>query len=235
MAVITDRAYSGQSWTEFISQLAREFCLSEPLSAPLEFQNCQFTCMDMSDADLSAHGFVDCVFDEVNFRGAILDEAHWRRVRAQELKAYDLSALGACFENCNFSNSDWANARLSGAKFNSCKLVGCNFSRTQPLDIHFEESNLSFCMLRKMSFRHQHLKGIDFSEADLSDTDFRDAILERCSLRGVNLTNARFQGADLRGADLGAINVSNCAPLRGATISTAQAGIILGGLGLNVE
>ncbi len=54
------------------------------------------------------------------------------------------------------------------------------------------------------------------------------------SLRNALLKNARFAGSDLRDADLGGLRLTDAVQFRGATISHAQAALLIEELGLRV-
>ncbi len=226
MKIIRACEFNGQSWPQIVQQ--------QNILGPVQFEDCRFSNIDLTKADLSAHKLVNCELESVLMRETMVDEASWNGVRAMKLRAHGLSALGARFEKCNFSNSDWSGARLTGATYIGCKLTGSNFVGASALAITFEDSILALCRLGKMTFKGQHLKGIDFSEADLAGTNFQDAVFERCSLRDANLVDAKFKDADLRGADLGALALDKCSVLRGATISAQQAGFLLQTLGLRI-
>ncbi|MNL38130.1 Pentapeptide repeats (8 copies) [compost metagenome] len=75
---------------------------------------------------------------------------------------------------------------------------------------------------------------LDFSDADLAGSDFRDTVFHGGSLRNANLKNVRFEGADLREVDLSGIDLTVAARLAGATISKAQAAVLLAELRISV-
>ena len=60
-------------------------------------------------------------------------------------------------------------------------------------------------------------------------------VFEECSLRDASMAGSRFDGADLRGADIGGLRLVDASLFRGATLSRAQAGELLGELGLKVR
>src|SRR3546814_12651924 len=94
-----------------------------------------------------------------------------------------------------------------------------------------EETLLINALLPGFSFRNDRLRKVDFSQADLRKCDFRQAVFELCSLRDANMAGSRFDGADLRGADIGGLRLIDASLFRGATISRAQAGVLLSELG----
>ena len=108
-------------------------------------------------------------------------------------------------------------------------------SEAKIMHIHFEEVLLINAKLPSLSFRKETLKRVDFSDADLRKCDFRETVFENCSLRDANMAGSRFEGSDLRGADLGGLRLGDATLFRGATISRAQAGELLGELGLLVQ
>jgi len=85
-----------------------------------------------------------------------------------------------------------------------------------------------------MSFRKQRLQQLDFSDADLSGCDFSQSVFVGGSLRNAHFKLSRFDGADLREADIGGLQLQDAKLFRGATISRAQAAMLLSELGLSV-
>ena len=197
--------------------------------------DCDLAGVDLSRIDLSGWAFERCDLRKTKLAGATLEGARWTACRGagSDFGGADLTEAG--FVGCDFNNASFWRSTLVSARFDGCKMTGVDFSESKDFGIGFAETLLINARLPGFSFRKLVLQKVDFAQADLRKCDFRDAVFEDCSLREANLTGARFQGADLRGADLGGVRLVDAAPFRGATISSKQAGQLLGELGLVVR
>lgn len=143
----------------------REHAL-EPL-APGDYEYCQFTGCDFSNAILSGWNFIDCNFNNCNLSSAVLNNTGLRDVRFKDCKI-----LGVQFGNC----SDF----LLSVDFEGCVL-----------------NHSSFCKLKlkKTQFRSCTMHDVDFSGAELPEAVFSDCDLLRSLFEQCNLEKADFRSA----------------------------------------
>ncbi|BAI97812.1 conserved hypothetical protein [Sphingobium indicum UT26S] len=159
-----------------------------------------------------------------------------------------MARLSGCL--CQFYRRRPCRIQLPGQRFQQCRLpsgeaLWSAVQRMQAdwrglydasaMEIGIEETLLINARLPGFSFRHDRLRKVDFSQADLRKCDFRQVVFEECSLRDASMAGSRFDGADLRGADIGGLRLVDASLFRGATLSRAQAGELLGELGLKVR
>lgn len=202
--------------------------------APLHFTDCDFEGVDLSRLDLRGTGFQRCTIAETSFFGANLSHSRWLRCRGREADFGSADLVDAQFQSSDLNNTSWRRAKLASASFHGCKLTGANFEACAALGLSFVESLLVGAHLRGLSFRKATLHQLDFSDADLAGVDFREAIFDGGSLKDAHLKGARFDGADLREADLSGVRLVDAALFKGATISHAQAAVLVTELGLRV-
>jgi uncharacterized protein YjbI with pentapeptide repeats len=198
------------------------------------FEDCNFDAADLSDLPMSGFVFERCSFVDTSFKGATLDRTHWKSCRAGKANFASADLTEAVIHSGDFNNSNWQGATVASTRFANAKLTGASFVECRTLGLTFTDSLLINAYLRGISFRRMTLRSLDLSDADLGGADFRDSVFENCSLRSANLKGSRFQGADLRGADLGGLRLFDAGLFRGATISKAQAAMLLEDLGLTV-
>ncbi|MGF6757784.1 pentapeptide repeat-containing protein [Paraburkholderia sp. GAS42] len=203
-------------------------------STPPSFVDCIFDIADLSRLDLGGCHFTRCSLVETSFFGAQLNGTRWRNCRGRQADFGASDLHDATFRSCDLNNTSWRRAKLASVSFSESKLTGATFEYASTLGLEFSECLLIGADLRGISFRKATLEQLDFSDADLDGADFRDAVFHGGSLRDALLKNARFAGADLRDADLGGLRLTDAAQFRGATISHAQAAMLMEELGLRV-
>jgi fluoroquinolone resistance protein len=135
------------------------------------------------------HGaeFHDCVFDDVDLRGALL--------------------LGCRFVDTDFLRCDLALASVEESAFGGVTIeashaVAIDWTRAlvelqRPLEVDFKDSEVSFATFAGLSLRRRRFEGCTIHEADFVGCDLTDA-----SFRGSDLMGSRFVDCDLSGADL---------------------------------
>lgn len=198
------------------------------------------TAVDFSEQDLSRLAltrvrFERCIFYGTDFTAADLSHSHWQSCRASQAVFRSATLEEACFINSDLNNTVWQRSKLAHASFDGCKLTGASFADTATLGLTFKDCVLRSACLSGMSFYKSELYNLDFAEADLSYCDFRHAVFtEGGSLSMARVNNARFDGADLREASLHGLRLVDAKLFKGATISRAQASMLLAGLGLQV-
>ncbi len=202
---------------------------------PFHLVDCVLKDVDLAGLELADWTFERCDLRQTDFTGSSLE-----RSKLHSCRGASATFVGARLSDASFVSSDLSNASLrrsvlASASFHGCKLTGADLTEARALGVTFAETLLVYAKLAGFNFRNGRFLKVDFAQADLRKCDFRFAVFEECSLREANLVDAQFEGADLRGADLGGLKLLNAASFRGATISSNQAGQILGELGLKVK
>lgn len=197
--------------------------------------DCDLEEVDLSQLDLTGWRFERCIVRRTSFAGSKLEASTWQSCRGGFADFMGADLGEARFAKSDFNNASLRRARLVNAAFDGCKLTGADFSESRTTELSFAETLLINVKLPGHDFRKQKLVRIDLSQADLRKCDFRGVEFEESSLRDANLGGCRFEGADLRGADLGGLRLIDAGLFRGATISRAQAAMLLAELGLNVR
>lgn len=200
----------------------------------IRFADVDFSGTDLSRLPLEHCDFQRCILIGATFLAAQLEGSTWTNCRGGEAIFESAKLQDAVFTNCDLNNTRWQRAKLSHAHFTGCKLTGANLSYCDTLGLTFSETLLRSAFMRGISFSKTTLENLDFTDADLTDADFRDAVFEGGSLAHARIRGARFAGADLRGADLSGFNLGDAKLFKGATISRAQASMLLSDLGVSV-
>jgi len=143
-------------------------------------------------------------------------------------------AAGAVFAHTDctdagFERADLANTRRQGALLTDTSFTGCRMTGAALTSLRGIGYTIAQC--KGIDLSGQNLEGLRTDEVDLSGADLNNTVWVESRLREVSWAGASFAGADLRGADLGEPTLAQAGHLRGATITPAQAGILLGGWG----
>jgi len=205
------------------------------LALPRHLIDCDLEDANLSGLELTGWRFERCSLRRTDFSRARLETTLWTSCRGAFADFTECDLADAKFISCDFNNASLRRATLDSARIERCKLTGADLTEARAIDVIFDETLLVNARLAGHSFRKARLERIDFSQADLGKCDFRHATFIGCSLRDAHVQGARFDGADLRGADLGGLKLADARLFRGATISSEQAGQLLGELGLNVR
>lgn len=202
---------------------------------PLWVSDVDFSEHDFSRLKLNAVHFERCLFHGADFTAADLSNSQWHSCRAAHAVFRSAILEEAAFFNSDLNNTAWQRSKLAHAAFDGCKLTGASFADSATLGLTFRDCVLRSACLSGMSFYKTELYNLDFADADLSYCDFRHAVFtEGGSLTAARVNNARFDGADLREASLHGLRLVDAKLFKGATISRAQASMLLAGLGLQV-
>ncbi len=201
---------------------------------PQHLIDCDLEEADLSRLDLTEWTFERCGLRHTDFTGARLDGTKWLSCKGATANFSGAVLTDALFQSSDFNNASFRGATLASAMIRGCKLTGADLSDAKSLNLRLEETLAISARMPSLGFRKQTLLRVDFSQADLRKCDFRATVFEECSLRDAHVVGAHFENADLRGADLGGFRLTDASLFRGATISRAQAGQLLGELGLKV-
>ncbi|MEZ5040302.1 MAG: pentapeptide repeat-containing protein [Saprospiraceae bacterium] len=186
---------------------------------------------NLENHDLSYAKLDFIKFENVNLRGAILDNAYLLGANLFDAKfnnatlsntiLTDSILINADFREAVLSKVDFSGANLLRANFKEAKLNNVDFSNAQLLEVNFKNAILCqsifvgadlFCAI----LNGADLKGANLSNADLRETDLTGADLTTAGLKSVNLRGAKLEGAILRGVDMMG------ADLRGAELQKAD-------------
>ncbi|WP_336973071.1 pentapeptide repeat-containing protein [Sphingobium aromaticiconvertens] len=203
--------------------------------SPCHLSDCDLESVDLPQLQMTGWTFERCDLRRATLTGARIDQSRWLTCRGAFANFSGADLSESLFQSSDFNNAVFRRSILTSTSFLRCKLTGADLSDARAMDVGFSETLLISAKLPGFSFRKRTLNKVDFSQADLRKCDFRATQFDDCSLRDAHMVDCRFEDADLRGADLGGLRLIDARLFRGATISRAQAGQLLGELGLKVS
>jgi uncharacterized protein YjbI with pentapeptide repeats len=168
--------------------------------------------LDLQQAQLGGANLATLTGDDLDLRGAVLDDAVLRETRLGECRFERATFERADFSSatlrmCTFDGARGPDARFDGARFEDSTARGAELTRASLRGARLSETSFERAVLREavladaqgvgVSFRGAELVGADLRGAKLDEADFRGA-----DLSGANLTGGRFHDADFRGAVL---------------------------------
>ena len=196
---------------------------------------CELEGVDLSRLDLSGFVFDRCNLIEADLAHVVGVRTSWIGCRARRTNLRGADLTDSTFRSGDWNNGSWQAVQISGTAFVGVKLTGCSFAEAKSLGTSFVDCPMQSADLKGLSFRKSKLGRCDMSRADVRGCDFRNASFdEGSSLAGAMMAEARFDEADLRNVDLAGHGLDALKTLKGARISLAQAGAIVGSAGLKV-
>lgn len=167
-----------------------------------DWTDCEFTCRDFRDEDLSRLRTERVVFSECDFSGVNLAESEHR---------------GSAFRNCTFQRT-----LLWHSAFHQCSMLGSVFVQCRMRPVKFDEVDFTLAVLGGNDLRGVDLSDCRLREASLVETDLRKTVLRRADLTGARTTGTKLDDADLRGAIVDP-SLWRTASLSGACVDIPQA------------
>lgn len=106
------------------------------------------------------------------------------------------------FENCTFHTCDFSlvkmkNTSWHGVTFKDCKLLGSDFSASNP----FSSFSFERCLMNYANFHGMKIKQTRFLECDMIESYFSEADLEGSTFTQCNLNRALFHHTNLMKVD----------------------------------
>ncbi|WP_299491533.1 DUF2169 domain-containing protein [uncultured Shewanella sp.] len=133
-------------------------------------------------ANFSSAILDDSILTKGAFLNAQMDNVSAKRVDAERVKCYKISAL----------ESDWQSAKLPSALFWAAKMDGSNFSSAAMVNARFGTASLV----------KVNMKACDLSQANLADVNLSQAVLSGSNLTRTFMGNTQAIQADFNGANL---------------------------------
>ena len=173
--------------------------------------------------DLSNFSFHKCKFNEVNFRGTILNRADLSNTNLLQINLSEIDFSEANFEDAylreadlsgaNFENTDLSKAKFVETKFLNTNLGGAKFYNAELKQITFHKTNFINANFHKTNFHgsifwHSNLNETIINQADISDTHFFHTEITNAKIFAANLNNAYFRDGSLKGTKLYATDLS---------------------------
>src|SRR5699024_6201436 len=208
--------------------------LAHPLDGPWRFTRCDLSDADLKDTDLTGAVCTDCRLDRARLERAVPEGVVLTGGEAAGAVFAHSDCTDAGFERVDLANTRWQGALLTDTSFTGCRMTGAALTSLRGIGYTIAQCNLMLAQCKGIDLSGQNLEGLRMDEADLSGADLSNTVWVESRLREVSWVGASFAGADLRGADLGQPTLAQAGQLRGATITPAQAGMLLGGLGIMV-
>ena len=162
--------------------------------------------------------FNECIFRKVSFSGEI----------------GKIDFIDVIFENCDFCNCSFDNHSFFRVIFNNCRLVGCNFINFTINDCLFNNCNLMYSNFSDCKFKSNDIVDCNLTDCcfhliKFNNTNFVNSILDKAEFTESNLKNIDFSTCDINGIKL------DSRYLKGLVISSYQAALLIGILGVNVK
>jgi len=151
----------------------------EKMNFEIEFDNQNF-----SDVDLSNVEFDRCTFHNCDFTG--------NNLRMTEF-------IDCLFDNCNLSSIKFNNTSLKNVDFVDSKMIGIDFSNTNEFlfSVNFKNCNLNYSNFYKSNLKKAQLIDCSLKEVDFSESNMVESFIANCDLTGSIFENTYLTKADL--------------------------------------
>ncbi len=149
--------------------------------------------------------FEDCVFTQVDLRGARLDGVRFTNCRFQHVRLGEATLVGSTFESCRFERCDLVRATFERARLTECEWSGCMLDQAA-----FSASALDRCLFEACNFWAASFRGVEASGVSFESTDFSQAFFSACRFQGLGLAECTFTGARGREMLLAGVSVQGC-------------------------
>lgn len=133
----------------------------------------------------------------------------------QNLDLRRLEIKGSLFESCTFYNSEYV-----GSKFISVELVDADFSKSNGVDVEFEQcasysmiltgSDLSNAKITKSIFIDAGISRVYLDCSEITDCYFRCAYFVASSVTSSKIHNCNFINSNMFDVDFSHTKISNC-------------------------
>lgn len=222
------------------------------------FQGIVIDDMDCSESEIYELELRDCVFRNVNFRGAVLEglqtqdctfttcnfshaklmESQFTHTSFYQLSAectfYEADCRLCKFEECDIRLANFEQARLFRSVFYKTNATGANFFRADfNLAAEFVDCNFRMVDLRDAQLANCDLHKTIFEQADLRDANLTKCNLTACDFAGARIAHLKIQEADLRGANIAGFDIRTL-DFTGVTIYDEQGKVLLENAGINL-
>ncbi|MCL1126472.1 DUF2169 family type VI secretion system accessory protein [Shewanella surugensis] len=137
------------------------------------------------NANFSSVNLDDSILIKGAFLNANMDNVSARRVEAERIKCYKVSAI----------TSDWRDAKLLSALFWGATMNEANFSGAAMVNARFGTASLV-----KANMQHCDLNQANLAEVDLSQASLCHSNLTRSFIGNTSAVQANFNGANLKQA-----------------------------------
>ncbi|GAA0576250.1 hypothetical protein GCM10010172_71280 [Paractinoplanes ferrugineus] len=168
---------------------------------------------------------------EVHLDGAEFDETRAPGSRFAESAMTGLTFTGGTFDHvrlddvwisrCRWIGGDWSDSQLLGVHLQDSAMAGVQAYRG-----YWRRVQLRSCKLDSLNLRGAKLQDVEFRDCDLTEVDFTDATLINVTFPGSALRRARFTKATPKKLDFRGARELDVAQgwesLRGATIGSQQ-------------
>ena len=141
-----------------------------------------------------------------------------RKFEDKNFRNLDLRRLeikGSVFESCTFYHSEYV-----GSKFISVELVESNFSKSNGVDVEFEQcvsysmiltgSDLSNAKITKSTFIDAGISRVYLDCSEITDCHFLNSYFVASSITSSKIHNCNFVNANMFDADFSHTKISNC-------------------------
>jgi uncharacterized protein YjbI with pentapeptide repeats len=166
--------------------------------------------------------FSGCVFRQVSFTGARLEEAR----------------IADClFDSCDLSGMWLEAARLDRVELRSCRMLGWLAPLAHLADVRARDCRLDEANLRMSTGHHVQFDSCSMRAADLYQCRWESARFFDCDLTKCRFDQVDLRGARLHGSTLDDLVAADC--LRGVIIDSSQLSAlgyaVLGALGVTTD
>lgn len=173
--------------------------------------------------DLRADG---TLFQDVEFRGCAFDH----------LDLSNCTFRDVSFRGCRLDACDMGRCWLDHCDFVACAAPGLGMAKSRVTDASLEDCQLSYLDLGEATLARVRLSSCSLREAGLHHVRLSRVELEGCDLSRASVFHTPLAGMDLSTCRLDGIALtSDLRDLRGAILSSSQAEVVLGLLGIQVR
>lgn len=206
--------------------------MKEWIANAVNFRNCSFVNIDLTDASLGSVTFEKCTMIKVNFYNATIQSSKFLKCIMIDSSFSETKLNFADFTGSNLTNSDFSAAAGVNTieSFQDAILIGVNLAKTDFTGIkinkntNFMNAILDDCVftgmdLRLFIFARASMKRVKLDGTTLDGVQMAFANLTLASVTGsvsmigANLSNANLSYAKLPGAQLGAKKTLDTLPL----------------------
>ncbi|WP_299005470.1 DUF2169 domain-containing protein [uncultured Shewanella sp.] len=215
----------------FEKALLGESQFKEAQLSSANFKNAMVKAADFSDASIqyanlenimavkanfSSAKFDDSILTKGAFLHAKMDNVSAKRVDAERIKCFKVSAL----------KSDWQNAKLPSALFWGATMNDANFSGSAMVNARFGTASLVNANMKECDLSQANLADVNLSHASLCNSDLTRSYMGntqavQADFNGANLKRAMCMRSDFTGAQMNDMNAMQANFMR-STLTAAS-------------
>lgn len=213
--------------------MIRKPVLLDALSSNRSIADCVIEAIH-TDSDIENLCFEQDALENITSRVLDFSGCLFRRVHFSQVHATRIYFSNCRFEQCDFSGMRFRDGLFGRVEWIDCRGVGSSWDRMKIRDALFSDCQFNYLNLTECQLERVEFQGCDMTNSTLFSTKQKELSLENCRLNAMELNETRLKNVDLTTCELEGL-IAQTEALRDATISVAQAPLILGIYGIRVR